>query len=242
MLGEVRFIGWRWALACILVMITLFGLLAGLFNYETSRTGTVIYAPLVYNHPAPNQAALISLPLVNNEAATALQEESRHNVPFFWQANGRWGSRIMGGTCTCKRISACGCALTSAAMIFKYFGVDTNPGKMNACMKQKACPFGWPYAPRRCSEGQLYYAGSVRFSWERLSREVNAHRTPVILRMHRGYSTHFVVVLRGQGKLAKNYFIHDPQYASGANRRLSSRTGWSFDYFIIYRPSSKIGR
>ena len=241
MLGEANSVGFRWILICLLVMGMLLVTLMALFPLSKPPApvspGTAIYIPLVVN-PAIT-AKPISTVFLSTITPASTVAPLRRSVPFFWQANGRWGSKIMGGSCTCKRVSACGCALTSAAMIFKYYGVNTNPGAMNTCMRQKACPFDWTVAPRRCGEGSIFYGGRVKFSWARLEKEVNEHRTPVILAMHKGYSTHFLVVLSGHGNRARNYRIHDPQYGGGANRLLSSRQGWSFDSIIIFRQMTK---
>ena len=50
-------------------------------------------------------------------------------VPYFSQCDSRWGSDRLGGDG--PTICGMGCALTSAAMVMAYYGVDTDPKRLN---------------------------------------------------------------------------------------------------------------
>lgn len=49
-------------------------------------------------------------------------------VPFFTQFDATWGTRKLGSN---KTLSAAGCAITSIAMILKYYGRDMDPKKLD---------------------------------------------------------------------------------------------------------------
>lgn len=129
---------------------------------------------------------------------------SPSDVPFFWQADPAWRNHPLRtrGACSasCRTIGACGCTLTSAAMIFKYHGANLNPPTLSDCMGNLACPFYWGTG-LACSNrygGRTTSPTMYGFSWERLDQEVNRNRRPVILGMARGNNTHWVVVVRGK--------------------------------------------
>ncbi|MEA3281583.1 MAG: C39 family peptidase, partial [Euryarchaeota archaeon] len=50
-------------------------------------------------------------------------------VPYFSQCDSRWESDKLGGDG--PTICSQGCALTSAAMVMAYYGVDTDPKRLN---------------------------------------------------------------------------------------------------------------
>ena len=51
------------------------------------------------------------------------------DVPLFRQNDGRWGRDPLGPTD--GTVGAEGCALSSAAMILAYYGIDTDPQRLN---------------------------------------------------------------------------------------------------------------
>jgi len=56
------------------------------------------------------------------------------SVPMFKQC-GQWYSNEQLGWCSNETICSAGCAVCSVAMIFKYYGVDTNPSHLNQWLK-----------------------------------------------------------------------------------------------------------
>jgi len=84
------------------------------------------------------------------------------NVPLYSQNDPRWKNSVMQ---TCGRtVGQAGCALTSAAMVFKYYGGSKNPGQLNTCMGSFACPFYWGSGASHCSNGSSTYVGKYGFS------------------------------------------------------------------------------
>ena len=157
--------------------------------------------------------------------------------PFFSQNDPSWKNHPLrtNGVCPsyCNTIGKCGCTLTSGAMIFKYYGANLTPASLSDCMGTSACPFYWNVGAT-CSGGKAQYAGRPSFSWNRLEQELNQNKRPVILGMHKGNNTHWVVVLRGSGSNASNYTIHDPWPTNGAYMKLSAYNSWYFDWIALY--------
>lgn len=158
-------------------------------------------------------------------------------VPYFSQRDPDWIDHPLrtNGECSpaCDTIGKCGCCLTSAAMVFKYYGSDLTPASLSDCMDRKACPFYWRVG-ETCSQEMAEWVDRYSFSWSRLEQELLEQ--PVILGMHRGDNTHWVVVLTGNGDDPAGYTIHDPWPINGAAIKLSawSSGGWEFDWLAIY--------
>jgi hypothetical protein len=159
-------------------------------------------------------------------------------VPFFSQNDPAWKYHPLrtAGQCSaaCGTIGACGCTLTSTAMVLRYYGANTNPAKLSDCMGTRACLFQWGVAPG-CSGGKAQHVHRGEFSWEQMRREINQNQRPVILGMTRGlYEEHWVVVTRGSGDSPANYTIHDPWELNGANISLNKYAGWDFVAMSVY--------
>ncbi|WP_165360893.1 FG-GAP-like repeat-containing protein [Candidatus Chloroploca sp. Khr17] len=162
-------------------------------------------------------------------------------VPFFSQRDPGWANHPLrtDGECSasCNTIGKCGCTLTSAAMVFKYYGANLNPASLSDCMGTSGCPFSWGVGAS-CSGSQATLVGNDGFSWARLAQAVQANG-PVLLGMTQGQNQHWVVVLSGSGTSAGNYSIHDPWPLNGANMRLSAYNGWSFNNILVYAGQKK---
>ena len=135
-------------------------------------------------------------------------------VPLFSQGDPTWGRDALGPSD--QTMGEAGCAVTSAAMVLRFYGVDTDPGRLNAY-----CDAHGGYT----SQGWLYWekaaetaGGSVRHAYEDLPSywllDSNLLRgNPVIVRVRLANGiTHFVVVM---GKEGYDYLIRDP---AGAGR------------------------
>lgn len=157
-------------------------------------------------------------------------------VPYFSQEDSRWKNHPLRGSCSnCQTIGDCGCTLTSAAMLFQYFGADLTPDTLSDCMGNKACPFYWAEGSQSCSSGTAAWTGKKNFSWQNLENELNQKNVPIILGMSRKNAegktfTHYVLVLSGSGDAATNYLIHDPGVLQGNSMSLkaylNSNSNW----------------
>ncbi|MDB5079164.1 MAG: hypothetical protein JWP00_1088 [Chloroflexi bacterium] len=167
-----------------------------------------------------NQVASVDVAVVKAKASNKL------NLPLFSQEDPRWKDYSLGGCGT--TIGAQGCALTSTAMVFKYYGVDTDPKQLRNCLGYSACPMRWGSASGNCSGGKVS-GGEIR------SFDFNAMRAsleqgfPVIV----GFSiwtarTHFVVVNGGSGTDPNGYTVIDPWDATDYKTlgEFIGRQGW----------------
>ncbi len=135
-------------------------------------------------------------------------------VPLFSQADPAWGEDELGPSG--QTLGEAGCAVTSAAMVLRFYGVDTDPGRLNAYCDDHGgyTPQGWLYWEKAAEAA----GGGVRHAYEDLPSywllDSNLLRgNPVIVRVRLPSGiTHFVVVM---GKQGYDYLIRDP---AGAGR------------------------
>ena len=135
-------------------------------------------------------------------------------VPLFSQGDPAWGQDALGPSD--QTMGEAGCAVTSAAMVLRFYGVDTDPGRLNAYCDGHGgyTPQGWLYWEKAAEAA----GGSVRHAYEDLPSywllDSNLLRgNPVIVRVRLTNGiTHFVVVM---GKEGYDYLIRDP---AGAGR------------------------
>ncbi|MGB2762543.1 MAG: hypothetical protein WBC21_03310 [Minisyncoccales bacterium] len=152
-------------------------------------------------------------------------------VPLFSQNDPAWKNDVI-QTCGLT-IGGYGCALTSDAMVFKYYGIIyQNPGLLNTCLGNYACPLYWSVAANSCSQSKATYVGAWSFSYNKLYSMLSASRPP-ILRLVKGNS-HYVVVTSGSGTNPSNYWINDPW--DGKSKQLSAYTnnGWTLSTIQEY--------
>jgi len=133
-------------------------------------------------------------------------------VPLFLQGDPAWGHDQSGsGRYTLSQV---GCAISSSAMVMKFYGIDTNPGRLNAFLRDHG---GFDENNDLRWEGPPALAPDrVRHAYEDLPSyyliDSNLFRgNPVIvrLRLPSGW-THFVVIM---GKQGFDYLIRDPSSA-----------------------------
>ncbi len=133
-------------------------------------------------------------------------------VPLFLQGDPVWGhDRLALSVHTMGQV---GCAVSSAAMIMKYYGLDTDPGRLNNFLRDHG---GYDENNDLLWEGPPMLASDkVRKAYEDLpsyylmdSNLRNGNPVIVRLRFSSGI-THFVVVM---GKQGFDYLIRDPSHA-----------------------------
>ena len=133
-------------------------------------------------------------------------------VPLFLQGDPAWRSDQSGnGQYTLAQV---GCAISSAAMVMKFYGIDVDPGRLNAFLRDHG---GFDENNDLRWEGPAALAPArVRHAYEDLPSyyliDSNLYRgNPVIVRLHLASGwTHFVVVM---GKEGFDYLIRDPSSA-----------------------------
>lgn len=167
------------------------------------------------------------------------------SVPFYSQNDPQWKNHPLRttGICSpsCGTIGSCGCTLTSASMLFSYFGSPLIPPALSDCMGTNACPFYWSVGAS-CTTGKSNFVNKYIFSYGRLEQEINQNNRPVILGMHiKGdfNKTHWVLVTSGFGSDPSNYRMHDPWYLNGTDMSLSVRAkNYDFDWISVYSGKS----
>ncbi len=134
------------------------------------------------------------------------------SVPAYRQGSPPWGTARLFDDPACSTMAQEGCAITSAAMVFRYHGANTDPGVLNTCAGSNGCRSGcglaWGCAANNCSGSRAAYGGYYGFYWEALCGLL-AGGTPPIVRVG---GPHFVVVYKsvGGGSDPGKYYINDP--------------------------------
>ena len=130
-------------------------------------------------------------------------------VPQLFQGDDKWSGDYLAATN--GTIGEEGCAITSIAMIFRFYGIDTDPQRLNWFLDGNAgyTPEGWVY----WEKAALIAPGRVKHIYEDLPSyyliDSNLARgNPVIVKLKlRSGITHFVVIA---GKEGWDYLIRDP--------------------------------
>jgi hypothetical protein len=170
-------------------------------------------------------------------------------VPYFSQLDSRWKNSPLrtAGQCSasCNTIGKCGCTLTSTAMVFSFYGANTNPSTLSDCMGTKACYFQWGPAASACSQGKTSLSYRNAIDWGKVEREINQNKRPVILGMQKKDNadfTHWVVAIKGSGSNMSNYRINDPGSTNGENVSLSAyKAKWNVVWMAGYTGQSSCG-
>jgi len=139
------------------------------------------------------------------------------DVPSFRQGDPRWNGDDLGDTH--YTMGESGCAVTSAAMVLKSYGIDTDPQRLNAYLTAHHGYVGdgflvWETAAD-LGNGTLEKAYEDLPSYWLIDWQL-IRGNPVIVRIHfPNGRTHFVVIA---GKRGFDYLIRDP--GAGWNRGL----------------------
>ncbi len=136
-------------------------------------------------------------------------------VPLFRQADPLWAHDRLGPTD--GTLGAEGCAVASAAMVLAYYGVDTDPGRLNRFVTDIGgyTPQGWIYweAAAKLAPTRVEHVYEALPSYYLIDRNL-LHGNPVIVRLrYPSGITHFVVIV---GKEGWDYLIRDP--GAGADK------------------------
>ena len=154
---------------------------------------------------------------------------TRLNVLFFSQLDPQWKDDLMGSSG--QTIGQIGCAMTCTAMLLKYYGVNTDPGVLNAWLSThggytSSGALYWA-KPAEYSNGKMQFVsmgGSItdNDNWGVLNDELSKGY-PVIVEVDAYPSTpsldsHWVLVT---GREGNQYYINDPWDLSYSDKLLS---------------------
>ena len=161
-----------------------------------------------------NTIAVVATDDVGNVATESIvvNYAAMSHVPYFSQCDSRWGSDQLGGDGS--TICSKGCVLTSAAMVMAYYGVDTDPQKLNDAIGREGYDASyyiyWSAVRNACHDetNQIEYSpGTVTpFNETVLDNHLDAGH-PVIVDV----GGHFVVVT---GRSDGTYYINDPGFST----------------------------
>nr|CBH36801.1 hypothetical protein BSM_02780 [uncultured archaeon] len=135
-------------------------------------------------------------------------------VPFFSQRDSKWKDQKLGKST--GNIGAHGCALTSAAMVSKYFGWDIDPLRLDAALTEidGIAPNGnldWPKVEEASGGYVDWIDKKGHQKWSNIEQELSQNN-PYIINAHftdaKGKDNlHFVVI---RGKVGSEYHFWDP--------------------------------
>lgn len=139
----------------------------------------------------------------------------RYELPVrhFCQADPRWAEEPLGPTSS--SLGAEGCAVTSAAMVLAYYGVEVDPDRLNQFLTahEGYTPQGWLYWEKAAAIQPKPVTHYEDLPSYHLIDENLLRRNPVIVRVRLASGiTHFVVI---SGKQGFDYLIQDPAQPDG---------------------------
>ena len=132
-------------------------------------------------------------------------------VPSFRQPDERWSDDPLGGVPDNGTLGGQGCAVAAAAMVFKFYGIETDPQQLNWFLTavDGYTDRGWLYWDRAAwlAPDRVRHVYEDLPSYQLIDSNL-AHGNPVIVRVRLTNGiTHFVVVA---GKDGFDYLVRDP--------------------------------
>jgi hypothetical protein len=140
------------------------------------------------------------------------------DVPMYNQEDETWSDDQL-GDCENTTIGSAGCAISSIAMVFKYYGVDTDPQNMNNWSRDNkyysdGCNIQWKNADER-SIDTLKWIGTFSTDLDQIKSELD-NGYPVIAEVRMslisgGKTQHFVVITGySESETGLEFYINDP--------------------------------
>jgi len=162
-------------------------------------------------------------------------------VPSFRQADEKWSDDPLGGIEANGTLGGQGCAVASAAMVFKFYGVETDPQQLNWFLPSVDgyTEQGWVYWDRAA----WFAPDRVRHVYEDLASyqliDSNLSRgNPVIVRVRLPNGiTHFVVIA---GKDGFDYLVQDPGGGSAKGLYPLRELGSDIEALRFYEPIASV--
>ncbi|HMH03759.1 MAG TPA: C39 family peptidase [Candidatus Udaeobacter sp.] len=158
-------------------------------------------------------------------------------VPSFRQGDEKWSDDPLGGVEANGTLGGAGCAVSSAAMVFKFYGIDVDPQHLNWFLTNVGgyTEQGWLYWDRAA----WFAPDRVRHVYEDLPSyqliDSNLSRgNPVIVRVRLSSGiTHFVVIA---GKDGFDYLVQDPGGGSAKGIYPLREIGSDIEGLRFYEP------
>ncbi len=126
---------------------------------------------------------------------------------YFNQCDSRWADTKLGFS-NSSTMGDFGCGVAALAMVFKHYGIDTNPPGLNEDLKRVGAFYDdlliWGNTGG-ASQGHLRVTNHSGVDWNQVNSQL-AGGNPVIVYIDRGSSSHYVVLLSQDGS---TYRMHD---------------------------------
>ncbi len=133
-------------------------------------------------------------------------------VPVVGQQDGRWGPAGL-GTSPADTIASAGCAITAVDMLLAYYGLGTDPGRLNSWLAANA---GYAFEDEiewaqvgSAGENRITFTGWFGADLNLITSELDDGH-PVVAEVVLNGSQHFIL-LTGYG--SAGYIANDPWFA-----------------------------
>jgi hypothetical protein len=160
-------------------------------------------------------------------------------IPSFRQSDDKWHDDPLGGIVENGTLGGEGCAVASAAMVFKFYGIDVDPQQLNWFLSEVGgyTDQGWLYWDRAAwfAPDRVRHVYEDLPSYQLIDSNI-AHGNPVIVRVRlSGGITHFVVIA---GKDGFDYLVRDPGAGSAKGLYPLRELGSDIEALRFYQPIS----
>ena len=161
-------------------------------------------------------------------------------MPSFRQGDDKWRDDPLGGVPENGTIGGEGCAVASAAMVFKSYGIDVDPQQLNWFLTATDgfTEQGWLYWDRAAwiAPDRVRHVYEDLPSYQLIDSNI-AHGNPVIVRVRFGSGiTHFVVIA---GKDGFDYLVRDPGAGSAKGLYPLRELGSDIEALRFYQPIAR---
>jgi hypothetical protein len=158
-------------------------------------------------------------------------------VPLFRQSDDKWRDDPLGGIVENGTLGGEGCAVASAAMVFKSYGIDVDPQQLNWFLTATGgfTEEGWLYWDRAAwfAPDRVRHVYEDLPSYQLIDSNI-AHGNPVIVRVRLASGiTHFVVIA---GKDGFDYLVRDPGAGSAKGLYPLRELGSDIEGLRFYEP------
>jgi hypothetical protein len=158
-------------------------------------------------------------------------------VPSFRQSDEKWRDDALGGIADNGTLGGEGCAVAAAAMVFKFYGIKTDPQQLNWFLTSVNgyTDRGWIYWDRAAwfAPDRIRHAYEDLASYQLIDSNL-ARGNPVIVRVRLpGGVTHFVVIA---GKDGFDYLVRDPGAGSAKGLYPLRELGSDIEGLRFYEP------
>ena len=158
-------------------------------------------------------------------------------VPSFRQGDQRWSDDSLGGMPDNGTLGGQGCAVAAVAMVFKFYGIETDPQQLNWFLTSVGgyTDRGWVYWDRAAwlAPDRVRHVYEDLASYHLIDSNL-ACGNPVIVRVRlHGGVTHFVVIA---GKDGFDYLVRDPGAGAAKGFYPLRELGSDIEALRFYEP------